>query len=416
MYGVDPFPDGWDATISSRTRCRTSTGAAAVLLTAAASAVPSAAAPAPANPAVDAGGFQPLSLTRQKRYPTPAPSAAALVINHGLPTGVPRGPLPPGRAKKLDVLDPPAPFKQTPAVASPPAAASPPPAAASPPTAAASPPSASPRSPRSACPNVQQSKRHNKCFCYACGGGCNCAKPDWRANKLDCAICYPGADGMAWREKRLVAGAKSRRCKCPPPNQYADVRDCLVCATPEQRASRLKSNSLRRRRGCKCVGEAHRANSAPPPGCRIVCSTAPLRTIHVRIFTASDGCVPPSPRLPEYWCRICTPGVAGVQLRLAKTLANTFRDSLFNRTRYGTPDDHVSMVYPYFWSCGQHDVTMLGPPNYVGHFLSLNPSARTAHPAPTRAPFATHSRTLIITTRSRLSCVRVCLSCSSAQS
>jgi len=140
---------------------------------------------------------------------------------------------------------------------------------------------------------------------------------------------------MAWREKRLVAGAKSRRCKCPPPNQYADVRDCLVCATPEQRASRLKSNSLRRRRGCKCVGEAHRAN--------------------------------------KYWCRICTPGVAGVQLRLAKTLANTFRDSLFNRTRYGTPDDHVSMVYPYFWSCGQHDVTMLGPPNYVGHFLSLNP-------------------------------------------
>ena len=230
MYGVDPFPDGWDATISSRTRCRTSTGAAAVLLTAAAAAVPSAAAPAPANPAVDAGGSQPLSLTRQQRYPTPAPSAAALVINHGLPTGVPRGPMAPGRAKKLDVLDPAAQFKQSPAAATlSPAAASPPPAAASPPTTAASPPSASPRSPRSprsACPKAQQ-KGHSKHRCYACGGGCTCAKPNWRAHKLDCAICYPGADGMAFRAG--IVGSH---------------------------------------RGCDCVGAAHYANSAPLAGCR----------------------------------------------------------------------------------------------------------------------------------------------------
>ena len=226
MYGVDPFPDGWDATISSCTRCRTSTGAGAVLLTAAAAAVSSAAAPAPANPAVGADGFQPLALTRLRWYPTPAPSAAALVINHGLPTGVPRGPMAPGRAKKLDVLDPAAQFKQSPAAATlSPAAASPPPAAASPPTTAASPPSASPGSPRSACPKAQQ-KGHRKCRCYACGGGCTCAKPNWRAHKLDCAICYPGADGMAFRARREA------------------------------------------RKGCDCVGAAHYANSAPLAGCR----------------------------------------------------------------------------------------------------------------------------------------------------
>ena len=134
-------------------------------------------------------------------------------------------------------------------------------------------------------------------------------------------------------------------------------------------------------------------------------------------FAASDGCVPSSSRLPEYWCVVCTPGVAGVQLRLAKTLANTFRDSIFNRTRYGTPDNHVSMVYPYFWSCGQHDVLMLGPPNYVGYFLSLNPSARSSHAcpiAPHRSPFG--SCMVPMATRSRLSRVHGCLSPARAQS
>ena len=255
-----------------------STGAAAVLLTAAAAAVPSAAAPAPANPAVDAGGDLPLSLTRQRRYPTPAPSAAALVINHGLPTGVPRGPLPPGRAKKLDVLDPPAPFKQSPAAATLSlAAASPPPAAASPPTTAASPPSASPRSPRLACPKAQQ-KGHDKSRCYSCGGGCTCAKPNWRAHKLTCEICYPGADGIAYRQKKRRIDAASTRCNCPPPNQYANKLDCHVCS-PDKR--RRPSHSVNK--GCNCVGDAHKANSAPhaivEPLPRELAS--PLRTICV---------------------------------------------------------------------------------------------------------------------------------------
>ena len=48
--------------------------------------------------------------------------------------------------------------------------------------------------------------------------------------------------------------------------------------------------------------------------------------------------------------------------RLAKSMSSTLRDALTDRVRYGVPDGHQSMVLPYFWSCGQHDVAMLGAP------------------------------------------------------
>ena len=87
-------------------------------------------------------------------------------------------------------------------------------------------------------------------------------------------------------------------------------------------------------------------------------------------------CPPPDQYSNKLWCRKCTPGLKGIQARLAKSMSSTLRDALTDRVRHGVPDDHQSMVLPYFWSCGQHDVVMLGDPKYVEHYLSIDPSAR----------------------------------------
>ena len=107
MYGMNPFPDVWAVGLFDAATPNISSGGADSS-PAVATLPSSAAVAASANTGVDAGGFTPLVLTRQQRFATLAPSALALGINHGQLTGVPNGPLPPGRAKKLIKLDPPA--------------------------------------------------------------------------------------------------------------------------------------------------------------------------------------------------------------------------------------------------------------------------------------------------------------------
>ena len=106
MWGADPFPDGWTVGLSDAATPNTSSGGADSSPTGVAALPSSAVAAVPATTCADVGGFTPLSLTRQTHFPTQPPSALALGLRHGLLTGVPRGPNPPGGPKKLKRLDP----------------------------------------------------------------------------------------------------------------------------------------------------------------------------------------------------------------------------------------------------------------------------------------------------------------------
>jgi len=239
-----------------------------------------------------------------------------------------KGPLPPGRAKKLPVLSPPASRKRKASASSPRACGSPP-LVASPLPPAASPPTIkrarSVLCPRAPCPRAHD-KKHNKAQCYNCGGGCKCDKPGWKARKRDCKRCFSGADGIEARRRRQVANNRAKRCA---------LHDAYLCAEcmPKQRAAGRAASALWKR--CDC----------PPPD------------------TYSN----------RLWCRKCEPGLRGTQARMAKSLSSTLRDGLSGRRRPNMPADHQSMVLPFFWSCGGHDVAMLGPPSYLAHYLSINP-------------------------------------------